>query len=342
MRSLFVAILLAGIALLPACGGSSSPGTSGTIVIGTVTGTQPSISLPARTSLFPKAIDFDNVPNCPDREHGGTASNTTPSFYAVKLKRITLLGSTAAGTADFDLLNAATIAVAPEVDSATSTTIASSSSYPPTGTYDGIEIEVYYIAMTGTLVVPAINAREGQGTFFSTSRTIRGYFQTVGNILPRDVTFFDEDLVDPTILNEYWINRKVDDPDLYNVVAVTGTHPDQIVDLWADDNFWLEDPADPSKGWRDPMTICTRATATCDPTLVGTDFTFAMTGSSTELVVPSSPSGLYTITFAFDVTDKFTFYEDLNVYPEQGTFRVGYDCGLRFLFPNVTISISNS
>ena len=76
----------------------------------------------------------------------------------------------------------------------------------------------------------------------------------------------------------------------------------------------------------------------------GSGLTFAMADGSAEIVIPENPDGTYTLTFAFDVSQKFTFWPDINYSNTSteayGTYRVGYDCGLRIFFPSVTVSLS--
>jgi hypothetical protein len=161
--------------------------------------------------------------------------------------------------------------------------------------------------------VPAISDTE---TVYAT----RGYFDTVGNVYPRDVTIFSD-------TTECWVNRKLDDPDPFGLIPVTESHPFQVLDLWADENFW----------GRYPITISTADTS------FGTSFSFNMAGEEGTLVIPDSLTGSYVVSFEFDVTDRFTYWEyleTLQTSDADGTFTVGYDCGYRILFPNVQISFT--
>ena len=331
--------------LISGCGGSSNDSASSITVKGTVSGISASIAHAetAKSSILSlEKATYDSTPNCPTTDQSNSMT-ATPSAYNVAFKRVTLLGSSTTGTSDFDLINVDTIEEATEVDFVTNSTFSTSSTIPPAGTYDGIEIEVYYIGETIPMVVPYKNALDGTSNFTVANYNTRGYFSTVESIQPRDVSIFWDDA--SGVEGEYWINR-----DNYDAVAVTGTHPDRVLDLWSDPNFWCEDglqvDGQPcTLGWRTPMTICTRSTSTCDATLFGTDFTFAMTDGSSSLAIPASGTGTYEITFAFDVDNKFTFWGDTNnpspTTEAFGTFRVGYDCGYRIMFPNVTISMTS-
>ncbi len=285
-------------------------------VIGRLTGA--SSAAPRRTLVkspaTPDTVPYNDDPSlCPDGATGGVSANITPTSYTVALKRMTLLGDTSVGTADYELFSTSSIDSAYVADFATDTTFFASDTLPPPGTYSGVEIEVFYIEMELPMIVPAISDTEAV-------YTTRGYFDTVGNICPRDVTIFSD-------TTECWINRKLDDPIPYGLIPVTESHPDQVLDLWADENFW----------GRYPITISS------DEVSLGTDFTFNMSSGSETLEIPDSLSGSYVIAFEFDVTDRFTFWEYLETLDStdaDGVFTVGYDCGYRILFPNVEISFT--
>ncbi len=259
-------------------------------------------------------IPYNDDPSlCPDETGGGVSANITPSAYTVALKRMTLLGDTLMGTADYELFSTGSVDSAYVADFVTDTTFFASDTLPPAGTYTGVEIEVFYIEMELPMIVPAIIDTE---LVYST----RGYFDSVGNIFPRDVTIFSD-------TTENWVNRKLDDPNPFGLVPVTNSHPDQVLDLWADENFW----------GRYPITISSADTS------LGTNFTFNMAGGEGILVIPDSLSGSYIVSFEFDITDRFTFWEYLETLDSadaDGKFTVGYDCGYRILFPNVEISFT--
>jgi len=259
-------------------------------------------------------VPYNDDPSlCPDETGGGVSANITPTAYTVALKRMTLLGDTSVGTADYELFSTSSVDSAYVADFVTDTTFFASDTLPPAGTYAGVEIEVFYIEMELPMIVPAISDTEAV-------YTTRGYFDTVGNVYPRDVTIFSD-------TTECWINRKLDDPDPYGLIPVTNSHPDQVLDLWADENFW----------GRYPITI-----SSADVSL-GTDFTFNMASGGGTLEIPDSLSGSYVISFEFDVTDRFTFWEYLETLDSSyadGKFTVGYDCGYRIFFPNVEISFT--
>jgi hypothetical protein len=282
-------------------------------VIGRLTGLLPApswavVQSPATT---PDMVPYNDDPSlCPDETGGGVSANITPSAYTVALKRMTLLGDTSVGTADYELFSTGSADSAYVADFVTDTTFFTSETLPPAGTYKGVEIEVFYIEMELPMIVPAISDTE-------TVYVTRGYFDTVGNVYPRDVTIFSD-------TTECWVNRKLDDPDPFGLIPVTNSHPFQVLDLWADENFW----------GRYPITISTADTS------LGTDFTFNMAGSGGTLVIPDSLSGSYVVSFEFDVTNRFTYWEyleTLETSDADGIFTVGYDCGYRILFPNVEI-----
>jgi hypothetical protein len=259
-------------------------------------------------------ISYNDDPSlCPDGAGGGVSANITPSAYTVALKRMTLLGDSSTATADYELFSTGSIDSAYKVDFVTDTTFFASDTLPPVGTYVGVEIEVFYIEMELPLIVPALS--DTQAVYIT-----RGYFDTVGNVVPRDVTIFSD-------TTECWIDRQIDGADPYGLIPVTNSHPFQVLDLWADDNFW----------GRYPITI-----SSADISL-GTDFTFNMSTGGEALVIPDSLSGAYVILFEFDVTNRFTFWEYLETLDSadaDGVFTVGYDCGYRILFPDVQISFT--
>jgi len=304
-----VLVLLGGCT--PPAGTDDSQTQAGVRVVGALIGTA-SAAREAPKFAVASGNYNDDPALCPDGSEGGVSASVSPASYVVALKRLTLLGDESSGTADYELFSADSVDQAYVADFTSDVTFFSSDSYPPPGIYNGLEIELFYVEMQIPMVVPAISDIEDL-------YTTRGYFTQVGNVLPRDVTIFSEG-------TEYWINRKMDDPEPFGLVPVTDPHPDQVLDLWADEAFW----------GRDPITISTADTS------YGTGFTFRLADDSDQLVVPDDPTGLYEITFLFDVTDTFTFWEYLeNGQPEDadGVFTVGFDCGYRILFPDVVISI---
>lgn len=319
--------LVCVLTLVPvlSCGGSGGSGgggdgdgdlSSGIQVTGTVSGTTgTSLNVPLLSALTAGRADFNADPDlCPDNTGGGVSENLSPSSYTVALKRLTLLGDASQGTEDHELFPADSVDDAYVVDFADDGVFFSSESYPPAGTYNGFEIEVFYIEMEVDMIIPAVAATEA-------SYRTRGYFAQVGNIELRDVTVFSGDA-------EFWINRQTDTANPYELVAVSETHPFQVLDLWSDDEFW----------GRDPVTI-----STADD--FGTDFRFELADGTTGLTIPESTDELFEIELAFDVSDRFTFWEYLAngvAADADGDFTVGFDCGYRILFPNVEITVETT
>ncbi|MDY7031793.1 MAG: hypothetical protein SVY10_07780 [Thermodesulfobacteriota bacterium] len=302
-------------------GTSDTSGTSagsGIRVLGSFSGMS-GASLNAVLKTIVRA-DFNDDPSlCPDETGGGVSASTTPTNYIVALKKLTLLGDT--GTTDYVLFEAEDAEEAYVVDFLNDdVTFFSSDDYPDPGTYNGFEIEVFYIEMEIPMIIPAISDTEE-------NYNTRGYFDTVGNCVKRDVTVFYDSDEDGTE-EEYWIDRKNDSPTAFELISVENSHPDQVLDLWADEDFWD----------RDPVTIST------DDTSYGTDFRFELADGSSGLTISESTSGLYTVTLNFDVSFTFTFWEYLETGDSaeaDGTFMVGFDCGYRIMFPNVVISVES-
>lgn len=300
--------------------------TSGITIVGAVTGTADA-GLVKSVKFSTKFADFnDNADLCPateDDPENATSAVNTPSSYTIALKKFTLVGD-----AEYEVFSADSVDNAYISDFEADTTFFSSETYPTAGTYTGIEIELFYIEMEVPMIIPALGDTE------ATIYTTRGYFDDVGNVQPRDVTIFSEG-------TEYWINRQTDSDDPYGLVAVTEDHPFQVLDLWSDENFWgTED--DP----REPLTICTEDvdTDTCTGSELGTELTFNMEDEA-GLTIPDTASGLYTITMTFDVANRFTFWEYLEnglAADADGIYTVGYDCGYRIFFPDVTITMEES
>ncbi|MFH1017945.1 MAG: hypothetical protein V1798_07170 [Pseudomonadota bacterium] len=290
------------------CGSGDESATSPFQVVGELSQALDRLQLPSSIGMR-AAASYGDPSLCPDQTGGGVSANLSPTAYTVALKKMTLLG--AEGTADFELFSASSLDQAYTADFVADPVFFASDTFPDPGTYTGIRIEVYYVEMSIPMILPAVFEDEA-------SYRTRGYFAAVGNIVKRDVTVFVNDA-------ESWIDRKTDSVTAFEPVAVTSEHPDQVLDLWADDAFWL----------RDPVTISTADTE------FGNDFTFRMADGSGNFVIPENPPASFTITLSFDVANKFTFWEFLPTLSNSeadGKFKVGYDCGYRIMFPNVLVS----
>jgi hypothetical protein len=330
---LLVIALLCTAALLPACGGKSKSdedtngtGEKGFKVTASLKGASAAEVRAAATFTPPADTPhefYDDRPgSTPDNSAGGVSANLSPTAYTVALKKLTLLGDDSKGTADYAVFSTEDVGSAYMADFVNDTTFFDSDTYPPAGTYNGIEIEVFYIQMDIAIVIPRISWNEA-------TYTMRGYFHTVGNIQPRDVTVLYDQNGDGT-KEEYWINRKMDDPQPFSLVAVTSAHLSHPFDLWADDNFWGT-----STSPRDPLTISSTEEFSRQ---YGTDFRFTLAPGTESLTIPADPAGLYEISFEFNVGNKFTWWE----YQANADhmYAVGFDGGYRILFPDVTISMT--
>ena len=264
----------------------------------------------------------------PQTGAGAVSATIPPEYYTVALKKLTLLGDSSAGTADYEVLSESILQTAEAVDFMNATTFFESDTFPTAGTYSGIQMEVFYIEMQVPVVIPMISYNEA-------TYTMRGYFTEVDNIQPRDITVFHDDNQDG-ISEEFWISEDLDANEPYGLVAVTGNRPLEVFDLWENQVFWAQDP----------VIISTAAN------LQGTDFTFSFEEGTTTFVTPENPIDDYEITLNFNVTNRFNWWEYLYDEADEltsdptvdashadGMSVIGFDAGYSILFPNVQLSV---
>ena len=342
-----ILIVAAILVWFPACdcNGSSDESngvTSGFLVSASLTGTASSAEV-AAASTFESSVMYADPSHSPDHMGGGVSATLSPEGYTVALKKLTLLGDDDSGTSDYEVFSTEDPETAYVVDFVNDSTFFDSDDYPDPGTYDGIEIELFYIEMDADVYVPRLNYTEDSGTYTFTSDvyTMRGYFHEVGNVQPRDVTVFWDDPDDDPDEGEleYWIDRQRDHAVPFGVVAVTEQRPHQTFDLWADQNFWGTEVSP-----RDPLTISTTEEFS---STYGTDFHFELAEGTESFTIPEDAEGLYELNFEFGVQNTLTWWE--YIYDEDasaldasiadGDFAVGFDGGYRIFFADVTISI---
>lgn len=274
---------------------------TGIKVVGSLSGTAPSISSSIKSiSAFKGGEDG----GCPNGNVNAISVAFSPSAYTVALKRFVLLGDT--GTDDFEVFATDDPEEAYIADFANDTEFFSDTeTYPPAGTYNGIEIELFYADATFPLVIPAIDADEAD---YNT----RNFFYDIGDALVRDVAIEHAD-------EWNWISRED-----WSVAPFSGDRPVNVLDLWSSEAFWE----------RDPITISTENSSE-----FGLNFNF----DGDPLVIPENPDGLYQIEMAFNVANTFTYWEYLehdSLDDADNKFTVGEDCGYRIMFPPVTITMT--
>ncbi|MDY6833995.1 MAG: hypothetical protein SVY53_04250 [Chloroflexota bacterium] len=343
--SLFVVVVI--LVWLPACDCSESSEesestTSGFLVSASLTGAAQSAEV-AAASTFTSSFLYVEPDYSPDSGGGGVSATLSPEGYTVALKKLTLLGDDDSGTSDYEVFSTEDVEEAYVVDFVNDTTFFDSDELPDPGTYDGIEIELFYIEMDADVYIPRLNYTEASGvyTFTSDVYTMRGYFHEVDNVQPRDVTVFWDDPDDDPDQGEleYWIDRQYDHDVPFGIIAVTEERPPQTFDLWADEVFWGTE-ASP----REPLTIATTEEFSA---IYGTEFHFDLAEGTTSFTIPEDSEGTYELNFEFNVQHTLTWWE--YVYDEDaevidasiadGEFAVGFDSGYRIFFPDVIISI---
>lgn len=350
IASLLTIALLCVSALLPACscgsdsgdedGGTNGTGDTGFKVTGSLSGAAAIVEAAAASTFTASDFYYDPPPDglnqVPDSANGGTSANSSPEGYTVALKTLTLLGDDS--TDDYEGFSAEAVEDAYIADFVNDTTFFDSETYPDPGTYEGIEMEVFYIEMEIEVYIPRLNyaLEDSTYTFTSDVYTMRGYFDTVGDIEPRDVTvFWDDPDDDPDAgEQEYWIDRQMDHDTPFGLVSVDDEErPWQTFDLWADENFW----------GRDPVTISTSEEFRAN---FGTGFDFELAEGTEDFTIPEDPEGVYEVAFEFDVQETLTWWEYLeevdgavDTESADGLFALGFDSGYRFFFPRVMISM---
>ncbi|MFQ6008898.1 MAG: hypothetical protein ACE5K8_08120, partial [Candidatus Zixiibacteriota bacterium] len=125
-NSLFTALVIVAACLaltgIIVCSSSKSPsggdqttdgGQTEILVIGMLTGVSPvspGLTVVNSPPATPDMVPYNDDPSlCPDASGGGVSANITPSAYTVALKRMTLLGDTSEGTADYELFSTGSV-----------------------------------------------------------------------------------------------------------------------------------------------------------------------------------------------------------------------------------------
>lgn len=239
----------------------------------------------------------------------GVSTNLTPSTYAVAMKRFTLLGKEGSGTSDYDLFTADDITTS-VVDFTDSTNFYSSTkTLPPAGTYDGFEMELYYIQMgLPDIILPIVSENVSTD---ANPYNVQMYFETVGNVEKRDFI-----IQDPRDDSWDWIH-----PDGDPITPITSTRPSTVIDLFANEEFWTQDP----------IILSTREA----PVSGGMDFSY----EGDPIVITAS--GAYTITLTFDIAETFNFWNWLDDENPTGDGIYDFEhgnCGIHPMLPKVTIT----
>lgn len=289
----------------------------------------------------PKVVAAGEPLGCPDGETGGVAINLTPQEGSFKIatRYVHLLKE---GGDDYYSIPACEHSSAADAEAAavtlsnSATTICEISTDVPVeavGTYDGMEMAIYYVQMTVQMIVPQISA---DAAYYP----LRIYFNddTANGILARDILIYDE-----TAGKWGWVDW--DDTD--QLAYIDTARPGGLLDAFANDNYWCADcavtpglcPAEaerracsaghPDWSYRDPVTISTRDDSG------GTNFTLE------GLFTIASISEAHVVSMAFDLANTLTAWENAgDIGDTDHKLDITRDCGFHPLFPSVTITES--
>jgi hypothetical protein len=165
----------------------------------------------------------------------------TPSAYTVAFKRLVLKQvdeATGVASTEIELFNAAAVEDALVVDllNATATDLLNVESLPA-GTYNKVDIEVFYLDMTIATIYPASESHD---------IPYRMVFEPMGVLNPRDFLlqlqpeWMEAGSALAGLVTEagwYWMERE--NPDNVAPVAGAAAHPTfNVLDLFANDAFW--------------------------------------------------------------------------------------------------------
>jgi len=333
--------LLFSIAGLVACGGSptATNGSDSGIAINGIVTSNGDLSL----SGLPLGIQYAAPASCPDDQSGGLAVNLSPidGSFKIATKHVRLL---MADSDDHFEMTACTNDTATDAEtnmvtlSDASTAICDLDEIPEEAlaTYDGMELAVYFIEMTVSMIVPQIADEKAD-------YRLRIYFNNdeENGILARDVLVYDE-------AQSLW--GWVDWDDLTQLAYVgVDARPNSLLDGFANDEFWCADCAvtpelcaadeaewrvcsadNPTWSYKDPVTISTENT---NDGVSGSDFSM----SGTFTIADATES--HTITMAFDVANTLSVWEaEEDLDDVEHTLDITRDCGFHPLFPSVTVT----
>ena len=167
--------------------------------------------------------------------------NLTPIAYTIAFKRIVLKevdDATEETLTEVEVFTADTVADALVVDllNASAAELLDVTDLPA-GTFNKVDIEVFYLDMTVPTLYPGATSHD---------IAYRMVFETMGTLEPRDFLLYldpawmagDETLAAlVTEVDWYWMQR--DDPDHVERVTGATVHPSYpVLDLFADDEFW--------------------------------------------------------------------------------------------------------
>ena len=227
--------------------------------------------------------------------------NLTPTEYTVAFKRIVLKqvsGETEETLAEVEVFDAETVDEALIVDLLNSSASdVLDAEELPAGTYNKVDIEVFYLDMTVATLYPD-----------TTSYDIpyRMVYETMGVLEPRDFLLYLEPAwmesgseLAGSVTEAGWYWMEMADPD--HVVAVDGAaaHPEfHVLDLFANDEFWSSEHK-------------------------------VLEGGSIDPPLEYDPNDGGALTIEFDVTGKFNFkdYYDETTEPD-GLWEIRQDSGI--------------
>lgn len=336
-RTLILVVSIVALITYGSCGGSSSdtaPTTvSGVTLRGVVASGAGSIAVPMPMNLSSKAMPS----GCPDDEGGGVAINVSPSDNSVKLatKYVRLVKE---GGVDYLEIDGCTHSTAAEAEAdevtvgdsaSTICQLGSSLTSDAVGTYDEIEMAIYYMEMTVPLIVPQIAEAEADYRF-------RMYFNDddANGILARDILIYNE--------NEgKW--GWVDWADTSALTYLDEGRPGSLLDAFSNDEFWCDDcdtnPEDCTSGrecsaenttweYKNPVVISSSDESG------GTDFNL------TDSFTINSVSDDTVVTMSFNIADTLTAWASQDQIDTGSTNDIDItdSCGFHPFFPDVTIT----
>ncbi len=339
-KTCFLSAVLSVVLVSFGCGSGGGGGGDGTFsqgirIVGSASGYE------AAALRIPLSLKAAVPAGCPDDSNGGLSLNLSPVDNSFKLatRFVRLLKE---GSEDSYELPACTHETAAEAEadaislgSANQTICELTTAIPEeaVGTYDGIEIAIYYVEMTIPMVVPQISAD-------AADYPIRIYYNNdeASGILARDILIYDATA-------GKW--GYVDWDDTSQLAYVDEGRPNSLLDAFSNDGFWCADceaspelcpvaadrrqcSADnPDLSYKDPVTLSTRDDSGFSD--------FRMEGSFTI----ASAAEAHTISMTFDVADTLSVWENVDdIDDAEHSLNVVTDCGFHPLFPTVEIAES--
>ncbi|MBF0106929.1 MAG: hypothetical protein HQM16_16575 [Deltaproteobacteria bacterium] len=320
--------------------GDSDGASAGIVIQGVVSTSATPANL---TAPFLGAPLYTMPSNCPDNAGGGQSINVSPTdaevILATRYVRLLKEGS----TTDYYEIDGCTNATAAEAKTNAVTISASASticdlsealSTDAVGSYDAIEMAIYYVQTTVPLVIPSLDPALAD-------YPMRVYFNddATSGVLARDILFYDE-----AVAKWGWYSYNTNG--LVYLDDAGGRPASGLLDAFSNDDYWCADcaaspelcPAEADRrqcsadnatlSYKDPVTISTR------------DDSGGVNFSMDGVITVDSVTEAHTILMTFDVADTLTVWAGQSQIDAEETDEIDLtqSCGFHPLFPGVVIT----